>query len=203
VGTSTWNHNSAYHPWILDQARDLRGHALDVGCGDGLLVGRLSTVCTGVTGIDSDPAALERARLRTREKPNVALQVGSFPDAEFPAGRFDLITFVASLHHMEPGAALRRAADLLAPGGRLLVVGLSRPQSIQDWVAAALSVPAVRLLDRLHGAATGDGAMRIADPRHSLGQIRRLAAVVVPGAQIRRALYYRYLLSWTRPRVRP
>jgi SAM-dependent methyltransferase len=199
VGISAWSHNSAYHPWILDQAREVRGHALDVGCGDGLLVSRLSTVCARVTGIDADPAAVDRARLRTREQPNVTLQVGSFLDAEFPAGRFDLITFVASLHHLDLGAGLRRAAVLLAPGGRLLVVGLSRPRSAVDWMVAGLSVPVVRLLDQLHGAAAGDGAMRMADPQHSLGQIRRTAALIVPGAQIRRALYYRYLLSWTRP----
>ena len=67
------------------------------------------------------------------------------------------------------------------------------------FVVGGLSMPVVRLLDRRHRLAAGDWPMRVADPLHSLGQIRRMAADLVPGAHIRRALYYRYLLSWTRP----
>jgi len=98
---------------------------------------------------------------------------------------------------MDLRAGLGRGAGLLAPGGRLFVVGLSRPRSVVDWVVGGLSVPTVRLLDRLHGTASDDGAMVLADPVDSLGQIRRVAAAVVPGARIRRGLYHRYLLSWT------
>jgi 2-polyprenyl-3-methyl-5-hydroxy-6-metoxy-1,4-benzoquinol methylase len=32
-----WNHNTAYHPWLIDIATRHHGDVLDVGCGDGLL----------------------------------------------------------------------------------------------------------------------------------------------------------------------
>jgi hypothetical protein len=37
----------------------------------------------------------------------------------------------------------------------------------------------------------------IAEPRESLREIRNTAAEVLPGAVIRRKLYYRYLLRWS------
>ena len=66
-----WNHNTAYHPWILEHAR-VSGRALDVGCGDGLLVSRLSPICAHVTGIDSGPGR-DRAG---SDSAGVALLVG-------------------------------------------------------------------------------------------------------------------------------
>lgn len=36
-----WNHNTAYHAWLIDITARHRGHVLDVGCGEGLLVRRL------------------------------------------------------------------------------------------------------------------------------------------------------------------
>lgn len=81
-----WDHNSAYHPWILDHARETGGRALDVGCGDGLLVSRLSLLCDQVTGIDSDPAAIARATARTAGRGNTRLLLGSFREVDLPAG---------------------------------------------------------------------------------------------------------------------
>lgn len=166
----TWNHNTAYHPWILDQARAVGGRALDVGCGDGLLVRRLSRVCAHVTGIDAHPEAIRRAVAVTAGLGNVTLRRGSFLEADLPAAGFDLVTFVASLHHMDLVAGLHRGAELVAPGGRLLVVGLSQNRSPVDWLVGGLSMPVVRALDRLHGPGGGDGTMVLADPAESLAE---------------------------------
>jgi hypothetical protein len=51
--------------------------------------------------------------------------------------------------------------------------------------------------DRLHGD-TPDIGVVLAEPRESLRTIRRMTAEVLPGAVIRRTLYYRYLLRWSR-----
>lgn len=60
-GDEYWNHNTAYHPWLIDIARRHGGDVLDVGGGDGLLAQRLSGVCRSVTAIEPDQAAARRA----------------------------------------------------------------------------------------------------------------------------------------------
>ena len=96
-GTEYWNHNSAYHPWILRQIAGRSGlAALDVGCGEGLLLERLSPYCTTLVGIDPDPSSIARAR---RRLPQATLLTQLFDDLPTDQS-FDLITMVASLHHM-------------------------------------------------------------------------------------------------------
>ena len=61
-GTSAatyWNHNSAFHGELVADAARRGGRALDVGCGEGLLVQRLAAVCEEAVGIEADPATVE------------------------------------------------------------------------------------------------------------------------------------------------
>lgn len=190
-----WNHNTAYHRWIVGIAAKHHGDVLDVGCGDGLLAQRLAPVSRSVTGLEPDPAAADRAVARVAGE-DVVISRTSFEEFDPGARRFDLVTFVASLHHMNPRASLARARDLLAPGGEIAVVGLAANKSAWDWVRSACRVPAVMVADRLHRD-TPDIGVTLADPRESVGEIRRVAAEVLPGATIRRGLYYRYLLRWS------
>jgi 2-polyprenyl-3-methyl-5-hydroxy-6-metoxy-1,4-benzoquinol methylase len=60
--SSGWNHNVHYQPVILAAVPPGCGSALDVGCGDGLLAGRLAERCAAVTGIDRDARMIALAR---------------------------------------------------------------------------------------------------------------------------------------------
>jgi hypothetical protein len=91
-------------------------------------------------------------------------------------------------------------SQVLAPGGRLLIVGLAVDKSIMDFVISGLLVFPIRVMDRIHGGMRDPG-VRIADPKESLIEIRQVAHEVLPGAIIRRRFYYRYLLSWYKPKV--
>jgi SAM-dependent methyltransferase len=191
-----WNHNTAYHPWLASLAAKHRGDVLDVGCGDGLLAQRLAPVSRSVTGIEPDPATADRARGRIGDLDNVQVSRTSFEEFDPGTRRFDLITFVASLHHMDLRTTLARARELLTPSGEIAVVGLSANESAWDWVWSACCVPVAAVGDRLHGD-TPDIGVTLADPRESLRTIRRMTAEVLPGAVIRRKVYYRYLLRWS------
>ena len=37
----------------------------------------------------------------------------------------------------------------------------------------------------------------VTNPKENLSEIRQAVADVLPGASVRRALYYRYLMRWT------
>lgn len=190
-----WNHNTAYHPWLVGIASRHRGDVLDVGCGDGLLAARLATVSRSVLGIDADPASVRRASQRLRALGNASAELRRFEELERAERSFDLITFVASLHHLPLRDTLCKARQMLRPAGELAVVGLSANKSVADWVWAGLCLPAVRAGSRLHRETRNIG-VPVADPRESLAEIRRAAEDVLPGARIRRGLYYRYRLLW-------
>jgi 2-polyprenyl-3-methyl-5-hydroxy-6-metoxy-1,4-benzoquinol methylase len=191
-----WNHNTAYHPWLLDIAAQRNGDVLDVGCGDGLLAQRLAPVSRTVTAIDPDASAVLRAEKRLSALPEVQVRESAFDAFDPGSQRFDLITFVASLHHMNTRAALARASGMLNPGGTIAVVGLSANKTVRDWIWSAVCVPAARIGSWRH-AEVRDIGVAVADPRENLDEIRRVAGDVLPGAMIRRGLYYRYLLRWT------
>jgi len=193
--TAYWNHNSAYHPWICRIAIEHRGSVLDVGCGEGLLIQRLSPISAAVTGIDPDSAAVARARSRVSGAANATVEQTGFLEYAAKAGSYDLVTFVASLHHLDLTAALRKASTLLRPSGELIVVGLSANKTAADWMASGIQLPVVRLGSWLHRETRDIGVVALA-PSESLGEIRAVAHRELPGARVRRALYYRYLLRW-------
>lgn len=99
---------------------------------------------------------------------------------------------------MELRDALLKARRLLRPSGEIAVVGLSANRTVGDFLWSAACLPAVRIGSALHRE-TRDVGVLVAEPRESLDDIRRVVDDVLPGAEIRRALYYRYLLRWSKP----
>jgi SAM-dependent methyltransferase len=177
--------------------------ALDVGCGLGELTRRLRLLVPDVTGIDRDGRSIEHARAHP-DAGDISYLHGDVLRHDFAPRSFDLVTAMASLHHMDARTALGRLRDLLRPGGLLAVVGLARGSSPVD---IALTVPAT-IGARLHRLAAGPGRTPEPDgysaptcwpPPASYRQMRRLADELLPGARYRRHLYWRYSLIWRKP----
>jgi 2-polyprenyl-3-methyl-5-hydroxy-6-metoxy-1,4-benzoquinol methylase len=193
-----WNHNSAYHSMIVTIAESLNGDVLDVGCGEGLLVERLAKVSMSVTGIDRDETAIHQAEVRTAGLTNASVSKADFMEMKVVAESYDLLTFVAVLHHLDLGPALRRSRNLLRPGGRLVIVGLSANKSVGDYARSAVRLPAVRLMSRIHREARSV-LVAVMPPSESLKEIKQSARRELPGVLLRGGLYYRYVLLWTKP----
>lgn len=193
-----WNHNSAYFPLVRRAApRDCRD-VLDVGCGDGRLARSLAAPGRRVLGLDPSAEMVRLARSHAEGVTGLELRRGGFLEQEFPPGSFDLVSFVASLHHMDQEAALVRARDLLRPGGRLVVIGLAATRSRMEYVVSGLCLPLVRFNNMRPDYAMAPG-LPVADPDLSWREVRDLARRVLPGARYRHRLYYRYSLVWTKP----
>jgi SAM-dependent methyltransferase len=88
---------------------------LDVGCGAGVFFDVLEQF-GHVEGIESDPAVVEQSgRWRAR------IHAGELDETFNPGYSFDLVLLLDILEHAEnPDEVLRRAADLLSPGARLI-----------------------------------------------------------------------------------
>ena len=195
-----WNHNAVFHRELVRDAAARGGRALDVGCGDGLLVQRLAGVCREVTGVDNESAALLRARRRLAGTPSAHVldaDIMSGATAEL-LGRFETVTCVAVLHHLPLEAGLVRLSELVAPGGRLIIVGLAANESAWDWLLSGLTLIPARAAGRWHHQ-TRDIGVLTAPARESLREIRAVAARVLPGCRLRRRMYWRYRLTWDRP----
>jgi 2-polyprenyl-3-methyl-5-hydroxy-6-metoxy-1,4-benzoquinol methylase len=193
-----WNHNSAFHPMILRVADELSGDVLDVGCGEGLLVERLAEVSRHVRGIDKDEEAIRQAQVRTRQLDNADLKVANFMEMDVDPESYDLITFVAVIHHMDFGAALLHTSRLLRPGGQLVIVGLSTNKSLWDYTRSALLLPLIRLMSSIHHE-TRSVQVAVLPPKESFSDLKKIARRQLPGSRLRRALYCRYILRWSKP----
>lgn len=61
-----------------------------------------------------------------------------------------------------------------------------------------MALPLVRAMSRLHHERREIGVV-VAEPTLRLTEIRSVAMTILPGVRIRRGLYYRYLLRWSKP----
>jgi SAM-dependent methyltransferase len=193
-----WNHNTAFHSEILRRCDETVGDVLDIGCGDGLLVSRMAGTGRHVFGIEPDPQAAEQARRRCAGLTNVTVIERTFDEASLDDSSFGFVALVATLHHMDTSAALRRCVRLLCPGGRLYVLGLTRIASRTDLAFAVASIPRARTVGALRNEQWPDDVPTI-EPSETLTDIRDRARLLLPGARLRRRAYYRYSLEWTKP----
>lgn len=119
-----WNHNLHYHRSILGSLRGGCESALDVGCGEGVLTRQLRRQVAHVVGIDLDEGSIRLAEQQSRPD-DISYVIGNVLTYPFEPASFAAVTSVATLHHLDAEAGLRRMAELLRPGGTLAVVGLA------------------------------------------------------------------------------
>jgi 2-polyprenyl-3-methyl-5-hydroxy-6-metoxy-1,4-benzoquinol methylase len=95
------------------------GRSLDVGAAAGFCMAAARELGFEVHGVELSPRMAAHARDRLGLE---SIHVGTLDAAPFPDAHFDLITMWDVIEHLvDPGALLRRARELLAPGGLLVV----------------------------------------------------------------------------------
>jgi len=114
----------------IEQALALRdANVLDVGCGGGILSEAMAKRGARVLGIDLAQAVLDVAELHALES-KVAIQYRSVAAEDLAAAQpdsFDLVTCMEMLEHVpDPAASLRALANLVKPGGDVIVSTLNR-----------------------------------------------------------------------------
>jgi ubiquinone/menaquinone biosynthesis C-methylase UbiE len=98
---------------------------LDIGAGAGRMIELFAPLAERAVGVDLSPAMLAVARGRLEETGlrNVQLRQGDIYALPIERNSVDLAVIHQVLHYLDdPARALREAARVLAPGGRLLVV---------------------------------------------------------------------------------
>ena len=200
-----WSHNDFYSPWVVRQVRSSEArNILDVGCGTGNLIARLLPWVTTVSGVE--PHEVTGSVAAERFAGNKAVTIRLEPFAHRGSSeKYGAITLVAVLHHLPLHQALKDLALALNPGGRLVILGCYREATRVDHLLSFVALvfnPVMGLVKHPRRAHTVPEGMTAptAPARESLAEISAEAALTLPGARIRRRLFWRYSLVWEAPR---
>ncbi len=173
---------------VLASLPDARhSFAYEPACGTGEMTAQLARRCDKVLASDSSPHAVEAARKRTADLPNVEVAQHVLPEAWPPGdGQFDLVVISELGYYLQPaalGELASRCAASLRPGGTLVACHsllpfddrLLRTPMVHDTLSAALA--------RAHPA--GTGASITASVRHDEPEFRievwRVPGLARPG----------------------
>jgi SAM-dependent methyltransferase len=209
AGRLGWDHNAYYQRPLLNRLPRRCGWVLDVGCGAGTFAARLTDHAEHVDAVDKSAAMVEAARQRTPA--NVACIHADVLKLSLPAEHYDAIVSITALHHVPLGDALRHLAPTLRPGGVLAAVILPRSDLPREMLIEMVAAAANRVFGAVFAAlrTTGRGswyrlestheAMPKVDAPLTTRQAREIVAATLPGARVRRLLFWRYLVLWRRP----
>ena len=202
-----WNHNVHYHSYLLNHVNQSCRHALDLGCGTGGFSRALARRCGHVLAIDLAPEMIRVADGASAGTSNITYEVADALTRDFPRGHFDAIASIATLHHLPMDVILPKLAAALRPGGTLVVLDLYRSEGLADGLTDLLAVPASHAMNLLkNGRLRRPREVRDAWNQHAKhdhfltrSTIRSICSRFLPGAAVRRHLFWRYSLVWHKP----
>jgi ubiquinone/menaquinone biosynthesis C-methylase UbiE len=213
-------HNNHHHNFLLRHLPSNCHNVLEIGCGTGTFARRLAGCSDHVVALDLSPEMIRIARERSAQFSNIEFEVTDILERPLPTASFDCIATIATLHHLPYAEILLKMKEALEPGGVLLVLDLfeparfsaSGPAASSDSLIAAFSDSLLNLLAlpvsvglRLlhHGRLVPRREVRDAWAAHeahdsypTMNDVRTLCARILPGAQIKRHLLWRYSIVW-------
>lgn len=197
----------AYRRRLLGHLPPDPQHVLEVGCGAGAFTGLLAARARRVTALDLSPQMLRLARSRTAGRANVDYVLGDVMRLPLPAGAYDCVVSIATLHHLPLARALGKMKDALRPGGVLVVHDLLADAGLFDRGLSALAYP-LSVLRRLRetGRVRTPPEVKAAWAEHgrhetylTLPQVKEMRREHLPAARIERHLFWRYTVIWRKP----
>ena len=203
LSSESWDHNNHYHRFLLRQVPSHCRNALEIGCGTGVFARLLAKKAGHVLALDLSPQMIYLARERSEQFTNIDFQVADVQSREFSPGQFDCIVSIATLHHVPMGGILTKLKAALAPNGTLIVLDLYQAR-LFDLPLSLMAIP-LNLIFKLlkNGHIKESEAARQAWAAHgehdtylTLAQLRNICKEILPGARVRRHLFWRYSLIW-------
>jgi ubiquinone/menaquinone biosynthesis C-methylase UbiE len=149
----------AFKRRVLERAALVEGQrVLDLACGTGTLALAAARSVPGLrmTGVDGDPAILERARAKAGRE--VAFDQGLSTELPYEDESFDVVLSTLFFHHLSEEAKLRSAEEVrrvLRPAGRVVIGDVGRPQDPLMRLAVRLTVQLLDGLDVTSGNVAG------------------------------------------------
>ncbi len=205
-----WDHNAYYHRYVLRHLPRRCHRVLDVGCGAGAFASRLAQLSKHVDAIDRSEVMIATARSRTPG--NVICLRRDVLIDPLPHCQYDAIVSISALHHMPLNQVLPILASALRPGGVLVAIALPRRDLLHEFHVELVASVVHRILGvvfALEGLSGGQARYAkdrthpdmpvVMNPSMTTREVAKLASLVLPGVKVRRLLFWRYSLIWTKP----
>jgi len=190
-----WNHNYAYHNWIQKKLKNKK-KVLDVGCGNGTLAFQIAEQGKLVTGLDCSHESIKSASQKNSYK-TIQWVEDDFLNHDFKNEKFDAIVFVASIHHMNMKDAIEKAKSILEKNGVIIIVGLSKPSNILDWIIEILRILPSKLISAWKKSKPSEELnLTVSYKIPKMKEIRKICNKELKNNKIKYGLHYRYLLYW-------
>ncbi|KUO70564.1 MAG: hypothetical protein APF77_22050 [Clostridia bacterium BRH_c25] len=204
LGENKWDHNRHYHKYLLRHMSEQCGLSLDIGCGTGEFSRLLARKYEGVQGIDLSPEMIKKAIEISQGYDNISYSLGDILEHPLEENNYDCIVSIATMHHLPLERMLNIADKSLRQGGTFLVLDLYKQQSIVDFIYSAAAIP-INLLFMLFKT----GHLRKSEEeikawdehgKHdnylTIKEVKQACRNILPGAKVKRHLFWRYSLVW-------
>jgi ubiquinone/menaquinone biosynthesis C-methylase UbiE len=147
---------------------------------------------------------IEIAKEQSHAYHNIDFQVADVMTREFSPEQFACIASIATLHHLPLEPVLSKMKRALRSNGMLLVLDLFKAESFAEFASMLWAVPVDRILKLIKNGHIRESAeARAAWAEHGrtdqylrLSQVRRACAEILPNAQLKRHLLWRYSIVW-------
>lgn len=199
-----WNHNNCYFNYLLGFLPKHLETCLDIGCGQGELSALLARRANKVIGVDLSGRMIQRAQ-EENALPNIEYICANILEMNFEDNSLDVIITTATAHHLPFEWLLKFAKQKLKNSGVLVVLDLARAETLSDmilWGFAAIPNVFINIIKngRLHKDDPHSAAVWRKHGEHdtymSVNEIKALTTKYLPGALVKRKLFWRYILVW-------
>ena len=204
LADETWNHNAHYHEFLISQIPESCRNILEIGCGTGAFSRLLAKRAEKVIALDLSPQMIRLARENSKLYPNIDFIESDVMTYQLPDDHFDGIASLTTLHHLPMTDILKKIKKTLKPGGTLVCLDLYQRSNPTDLFFDMLAFPASKFLTfKKTGKFQPSKEVREAYAEHgrtdtylTLPQIEQICVGLIPGALVKRHLFWRYSIIW-------
>ena len=202
-----WTANNHYHRALLKRVPQGCENALEIGCGTGAFARALAKISGRVVALDLSAEMIRVARVRATRVHTLEFHVADAMTWNFPQAHFDFMCSIATLHHTPQRELLIKMRDALKPGGVLAILDLVQSSGLAERVIDVLGFGVSGTLRLVHNRRLHPPPeVRKAWEQHghhdsylTIDEVRKLADEILPGANVRRCLLWRYELVYRKP----